>query len=132
MDNQNLVKVPFHGSFKERFSRGAPLVMTTKYKCLPLLSSLLLPLVPMSALFEGDLPLGDYSLSLFPPFDIFGQSAPIDQPFNYILQLDAVVCLVVVTFMKTAILRLNNTRRLSNRVRGWNPHFQNFVLTQSL
>lgn len=57
-----LFMVPVEGIF----SYGSPLVISTLYIRFPLLPSLLSPLVPELTAFEGDLSLGDSSLSLFP------------------------------------------------------------------
>lgn len=57
-----LFMVPLEG----RFFRGAPSVMAEIYRCFPLLASLLSPMVLVSAVIEGDFPLGDSFMSLFP------------------------------------------------------------------
>lgn len=110
-----LFMVPLDG----RFSWGAPPVIEVIYECLPLLASLLSPLVPTSAVLEGDFPLGDSSLYLFPPFDVLGQLTSFDQSFHGILYMDTIVNVVVVPLMKASKLRFISLGRLSNRKRGY-------------
>lgn len=68
MDGQYLSDLLFMVPLDGRFARGPPPMMVVIYGRLSLLVSLLLPLVPTLAVLYGDLPLGDSSLSLFPPF----------------------------------------------------------------
>lgn len=68
-----------------RFTRGAPIVLSIMYWHTPLSTSLSSPLVMTSTTFEGDLLLGDssLSLSLSSILHIFKQSTPFSLTSQY-------------------------------------------------
>lgn len=84
VDNYHHGDISLHHILEGRFSHGTPLGMKAMYWRFLLLASLLPPLVSSSKVFEGDLPLGGSSISIF-PFDILGQTTFLNEPFDDIL-----------------------------------------------
>lgn len=61
-------------------------------------------------------------------FHVLGQSTPLDQSFNGILQLDEIAGVMVMPFMKAVVLQLVRLRYLSDRVRNLDSSFPEFCV----
>lgn len=80
---------------------------------------------------KGRFPLGELSRSLF-PLHVFDQPNPFNMCFHDILQLDAIVDVMAVTFVKVELHRLISSMYFSDGVRGLDSTFPEFCVCVDL
>lgn len=118
IDHQHLGDLSLHVSLRWEVYSGCFSSDGGNIWVLTFASLFILATSPRLDSFRGRFTVGWLIPFSFSFLYVLSQLASFDQPLNVILQLDAVVGVVVVTFMKATILWLVSLRRLSDWKRG--------------
>lgn len=127
MDGQHLVNFSLHcplgGRVFLRFSSN----VGSNIQLFPFVGILAFIIGPDVCNIRGSFTFRPF-FHLFWPFHVLGHLILINQPLNSVLQLDAVVDVMIMTFMKTVVLWLVSLRWLSNRIRRLDSSFLKFYV----
>lgn len=131
MDAKHLRDLSLHGSLIWEVCSGRSSSNGGNIWTLIFVGLFILTIGPYSTILEGHFPLGNSSLPLF-PLSRTQLATTLNKLFNIIIQLDVVLGVVVVPFMKVTVLWLISLGWVSNCKVGFDSYFLKFYVSTVL